>query len=523
MERKWWTLLAVSIGTFMLLLDITIVNVALPAIQHALHATFADLQWVVDAYALTLAALLLTAGSLADMYGRRRLFAVGLGLFTAGSLLCGLSNSALFLIMARGGQGLGGAVMFATALALLAQAFQGRDRGTAFGVWGAVTGIAVAIGPVLGGVITTGISWRWIFLVNVPIGVVALAVTLLRLEESRESRARRPDLPGFLLFTGALGALVYGLIRANQTSWTDAGVLACFTAFVVLIVAFLVAERVGRHPMFDLGLFRVPTFSGGAVAAFGVSSSMFALILFIVLYMQNALGYSALGTGIRLIILSGASLVTSVAAGRLSARMPVRWLIGPGLMLVALGLALMSGLHATSAWTHLIPGLILGGLGIGMVNPPLASTAVGVVHPPQAGMASGINNTFRQVGIATGIAALGSIFATRVHHDVVSSLGRLPGVGPHAAQIATAITQGNSGAGQVPPQAAAAIRSAARAAFVSGLNEILLIGAAVAAVSAVLATLLIRSRDFVGHQPGGAGQGGAAAATTSRRPEPAPA
>src|ERR1700728_278962 len=248
MERKWWTLLAVCLGTFMLLVDVTIVNVALPSIQDDLHASFAQLQWVVDAYALALAALLLTAGSLADMFGRRLLFSIGLAVFTVGSL---------FLVLARAGQGIGGAIMFATSLALLAQAFHGRERGTAFAVWGAVTGAAVAIGPVLGGVITTGWTWRGIFYVNLPIGAVAIAVTVLRVAESRDANRRRLDLPGFILFTAALIALVYGLIRAGENGWGDVGVAACLAGAAVLLAAFVVVERFGRAPMFDLSLFRV--------------------------------------------------------------------------------------------------------------------------------------------------------------------------------------------------------------------------------------------------------------------------
>ena len=503
MDGKWWTLLAVSIGTFMLLLDITIVNVALPDIQHELRATFSDLQWVVDAYALTLASLLLTAGSLADLFGRRLLFVTGLGIFTVGSLLCGVSTSPLFLIVARSGQGIGGAIMFSTALALLAHAFRGKERGTAFGVWGAVVGLAVAVGPVLGGVITSGIGWRWIFLVNVPIGVVAVFVTARQVEESKETGARRPDWPGFVLFTAGLVALVYGLIRANETGWGNTGVLALFASAAVLLGAFVVAERLGRHPMFDLSLFRVPTFSGGAVAAFGISSSLFALLLYVVLYLQDVLGYSALGAGVRLVILSGASLVTAFLAGRLSSHMPVRWLIGPGLVLVGAGQLLMTGLTAASDWTHLIAGFVVAGLGIGLVNPPLASTAVGVVEPHRAGMASGINNTFRQVGIATGIAALGSLLATRARGDLVSALSRIPAAAPKAQAAATALVQGNNpvAATGVRGPAAIAVAHAARASFVSGLNEVLVIGAVVALASAVLSTLLIRSRDFVATGP----------------------
>jgi EmrB/QacA subfamily drug resistance transporter len=487
----------------MLLLDITIVNVALPDIQHSLRASFSDLQWVVDAYALTLAALLLTAGSLADLFGRRLLFMVGLVVFTSGSLLCGVSTSPAFLIGSRSAQGVGGAIMFATALALIAQAFRGRERGVAFGVWGAVTGFAVAVGPVLGGVITTGIGWRWIFLVNVPVGVVGVLVTFARVDESKETGARRPDWPGFVLFTAGLASLVYGLIRANQAGWTETGVLVCFGLAAGLVAAFLLAERFGRHPMFDLGLFRVPTFSGGAVAAFGISSSLFAMLLYVVLYMQNALRLSALATGVRLVILSGASLVTAFAAGRLSARMPVRWLIGPGLVLVGVGQLLMGGLDAASSWTHLIPGFVVGGLGIGMVNPPLASTAVGVVEPRRAGMASGINSTFRQVGIATGIAALGSIFATKARTDVVHGLSRIPAVAHKAGAVASALVQGNNPvtASGAHGQAAAQVAAVVKSSFVASLNEILVIGGIVAIVSALLCVVLIRSRDFVATGP----------------------
>jgi EmrB/QacA subfamily drug resistance transporter len=498
MDRKWWTLIAVSVGTFMLLLDITIVNVALPDIQHSLKASFSDLQWVVDAYALSLASLLLTTGSLADLYGRRLVFCIGLVLFTAGSLLCGLATGSLFLIISRAGQGLGGAIMFATALALLAQAFQGRERGTAFGVWGAVTGIAVAVGPVLGGILTTELSWRWIFLVNVPIGAVAVILTMARVEESKETRARRPDWAGFVLFTLGLVALVYGLIRASEHSWGNTGVIECFIAAAGLLGGFLVAEQRGRHPMFELRLFRVPTFAGGLLAAFGMAASIFSLLLYLTLYLQDDLGYSALATGLRLLLMSGASFLTATVAGRLSSEIPVKWLIAPGLALIGVGLGLMAGIHTSSTWGHLIPGLVLSGLGIGMVNPPLASTAVGVVPPQQAGMASGINATFRQVGIAAGIAALGSLFADKVKTQVVAGLSGVPGVGPHASAIASGLVQGSgpSSAG-LSPQAAATVGQVARSAFANGLNQILWIGAGLAIFSAVVCFFSIRSQDFV--------------------------
>jgi MFS family permease len=461
---RWWTLTAVCLGTFMLLLDVTIVNVALPDIQSALHSSFSGLQWVVDAYALSLAALLLTAGSLADLFGRRRLYLAGLVIFSLGSLLCGIAVSTLMLQLSRGLQGVGGAIMFSVALALLADAFRGKDRGVAFGVWGAVTGLAVAIGPLLGGILTSGLSWRWIFFVNLPIGVIAVVITVMRVAESRSPVARRPDWVGFVLFTAALAA-------------------------------FVVAEWRMREPMFELALFRKPTFSGGSFAAFSLSASIFALLLYLVLYLQDVLGFSALGTGLRLLVISGGILATSTLAGRLSSRVPVRFLIGPGMLLVGVGLLLMRGLDAGSAWTHLIPGMIVSGAGVGMVNPPLASTAVGVVPPQQAGMASGINSTFRQVGIATGIALLGTLFSSQLRDFVAAHGSALGGRGP---QIAAAIQSGRIGSvlQHLPPAARPAVEQVTRAAFASGLNLILLVAAIIALAGGVAALAAIRRRDF---------------------------
>ncbi|MHB1930180.1 MAG: MFS transporter, partial [Acidimicrobiales bacterium] len=301
-DPKWWTLAAVCLGTFMLLLDITIVNVALPDIQLSLHSSFADLQWVVDAYALTLAALLLTAGSLADMFGRRRLWVVGLVIFTAASITCGAAQSPLMLEVSRGAQGVGGAIMFSVSLALLANAFHGKDRGVAFGVWGAITGVAVAIGPIAGGALVSGLSWRYIFFVNVPVGIVAVVLSITRVLESRNPHARQPDWLGFGLFTVALACLIYGLIESGSVGFGATRVIACFVAAGVLLAAFVVAEIRGDHPMFDLALFRLPTFSGGAIAAFGISAGIWSVLLYLVLYLQDVLGYSALQTGLRLLV-----------------------------------------------------------------------------------------------------------------------------------------------------------------------------------------------------------------------------
>jgi EmrB/QacA subfamily drug resistance transporter len=509
-DPKWWTLTAVCTGVFMLLLDITIVNVALPDIQTELDASLSDLQWVIDAYALSLAALLLTAGSLADLYGRRLVFVIGVALFTLGSVACGSAQDILFLTIARAFQGIGGAAMFATALALLASAFSGKDRGTAFGVFGATTGVAVAIGPVLGGVLTSGLSWRWIFFVNIPICVVAISVALLKVQESKDPRAGRPDWFGFASFSLALGALVYGLIEAGQESWGEQKVVASLVAAGVLMAVFVVSQQLQRQPMFDLGLLRNPTFAGGLIAAFGVSASIFSLLTFLVIYVQNVLDYSAVGTGVRFLFLSGASFFAAAIAGRLTEKVPVKWLIGPGFLILGVGLLLLLGIQDDSSWTHLIPGLTVAGVGIGLINPPLASTAVGVVPVERSGMASGVNSTFRQVGIATGIAALGSIFSQQVADAARPGLsGKVPPAALDGLTDALAGGQVNASAEGAQKAATAAggdsagqqafdlVHRVGTSAVVDALNHIILIAAVMAFTAGVLCLVMIRQKDFV--------------------------
>jgi len=412
-ERKWWTLIAVSIAIFMLLLDITVVNVALPDIQRTLHSSFQDLQWVVNAYSLTLAAFLLTAGAVSDLVGRRRVFVMGLIVFTLSSALCGVSASPLMLNLARALQGTGGAMMFATSLALIAQAFHGKERGVAFGVYGGVIGAAVAVGPVIGGVITSGIGWEWIFFVNVPIGIAAVFLTLSQVSESRDPNATGVDWIGLVTFSGSLFLLVFALIQGNEKGWGSARILAYLIASAALFVLFLIAEHRQRRPMLDLTLFRRPAFAGASIVALAVSASMFSMFLYLTLYIQDVLGYSPLQAGLRFLPITLLTFAVAPISGRLSVRIPVRLLLGAGLALVSAGLLTMTAVDASSGWTTLIPGFLLAGAGVGLINPPLASTAVGVVHHSRSGMASGINSTFRQVGIATGIAGLRRLPARR--------------------------------------------------------------------------------------------------------------
>jgi EmrB/QacA subfamily drug resistance transporter len=448
MDRKWRALIVVCVATFMLLLDITIVNVALPAIEKELHTSFTDLQWVVDAYALLLATCMLNAGTLGDWLGRKRVFVAGIVIFTLASAACGSATSPLFLNLARGAQGVGGAIMFAVSLAILSHEFQGRQRGTAFGIWGATIGAAVAIGPLVGGALTDYAGWRWIFFVNLPIGVLCVAGALRELHESRDEEHGGFDVLGFALLTSGLFAFVLALLRGNDWGWSSGRTLGLLAGAVSLLAAFLVAEHRQEAPMLDVSLFRKPAFTGAQVVAFTLSSAMFAQFLYLALYLQNELRYTPFQAGVRFLPLSLLSFVVAPVAGRLSESVSVRLLLGLGMALIGAALLLMHGVTPTSRWTALLPGFVVGGVGIGMVNAPLSATAVSVVEPRRAGMAAGINNTFRQVGLATGIAALG------------------------------AILQRNG-------------------TFIGGFNEILLAGSFVAFVGAVAGLALVRPQDFV--------------------------
>jgi EmrB/QacA subfamily drug resistance transporter len=497
MDRKWWTLLVVCVGTFMLLLDITIVNVALPKMAHDLKASFSDIQWVVDAYALTLAALLLTAGALADLIGRRLVFAIGLVLFALTSLLCALSPTALFLILARGGQGIGGAIMFATSLALLAQEFQGRERGTAFAAWGATLGAAVAIGPLVGGALTDGLGWPSIFYINVPIGLAAAVLTMTRVPESRDPAGKRIDWIGTVTFTAALFLLVLALIRGNAEGWGSATIVSLIAGSVALLAGFTVSQVVQENAMFDLTLFRKPAFDGAALAAFAIAAAMFAMFLYLTIYLQTILGLSPLQTGLRFLPITLVMFVVAGASGRLVGRVPARLPLGAGLALTGAGLLLMRGVTASSHWTALLVGFIVAGIGIGLVNPALASSAIAVVPPRRSGMASGINNTFRQVGLATGIAGLGAVFESQLSGKLAPRLAGTPAAG-HVSQIAHAVAAGGAQSviGGVPPERRAQAALAIHSAFAGALNDILVIAGIVALVGAALALVLVRQRDF---------------------------
>jgi EmrB/QacA subfamily drug resistance transporter len=500
MQRKWWTLIAVSVATFMLLLDITVVNVALPSIRDDLGASFTDLQWVVDAYALTLAALVLTAGSLADRLGRRRVFVAGLTIFTGASLLCALAPDPTFLNLARAVQGVGGAIMFAVSLALIAQEFvAGRERGMAMGIYGATIGIAVAIGPLVGGALTDSLGWESIFYLNVPIGIGAIAITYLKVRESRDPNATRVDWPGVATFSAALFLLVLALVRGNDEGWGSTLIVSLLAGAGALLLAFLAIERRVAEPMLPLELFKRPAFTGVQLAAFAISSSIFALFLYLTLYLQNYLGLSPFQAGLRYLPITVVSFFAAPIAGALLSRVHARLMLSVGLAGVGVGLLLMSGIDAGSDWTTLLGGFLVAGAAVGLINPVVADVAVSVVPKERSGMAAGINDTFRQVGVAVGIAVWGAIFVGRGADKVAELTAGTPAAsGGRPRELVEAASSGNldQALQAVPPSARHTVADAAREGFLSGLNDVLTLGALVSFAGAVLALWLVRERDI---------------------------
>ena len=505
MHRKWWTLIAVSVATFMLLLDITVVNTALPSIRDDLGASFTDLQWVIDAYTVSLAALVLTAGVLADRLGRRRVFAAGLAIFTVASLLAGLAPDPTFLNVTRAVQGVGGAVMFAVSLALIAQEFSaGRERGAAMGVYGATIGVAVAFGPLVGGALTEGLGWESIFFLNVPIGIAAIAITYAKLRESRDPNASSIDWAGLVTFSAALVLLVLGLLRGNDEGWGSALIVSLLGGAAALMALFLAIESRVKEPMLPLHLFRKPAFAGVQLAALAVSSSMFALFLYLTFYLQGYLGHEPLEAGLRYLPLTVTNFFVAAATGALLSRVQARVLISAGLAITGVGLLLMGGLDPSDSWTALLGGFILAGAGVGLINPAIADVAVSVVPKEQSGMASGINDTFRQVGIAIGIAAWGAIFLGRGAAKVEELAAGTPAAtGDHPRELVEAVSSGNldSALASVPPGARSGAANAARDGFLSGINEILMLGGILSIAGALLALWLIRERDIEREAP----------------------
>jgi EmrB/QacA subfamily drug resistance transporter len=449
----------------MLMLDIAVVNTALSRIAEDLDAGLSGLQWVVDAYTLALAATVLTFGSLADRFGRRRLFIAGLALFTAASAACAAATSIEVLVGARAVQGTGAAVMFAVSLAILADAFPGaKERAGALAAYGATIGASFAVGPLVGGALTSGIDWQWIFLVNIPLGLACLWITRAYVRESRDPQARRVDVPGQVVLGAGLFLLVFALLRGNEEGWGSAMIVGGLGAAAVLLAAFVAIERRLAEPMLPLGLFRNPSFAGAQVAALAISASFFAIFLYVTLYLQQVLGLSAIEAGLVYLPATIVIFLVSGATSTLGERVSARVMISVGLALVSVGMGLMTLGGVDSSWTALMPGFLVAAVGTGLFNPAVVAVALGSAPAEQSGLAAGVNDTFRQAGIAVGVAGLGAL---------------------------------------VPADAAL---GGSAAEFVSGLHDAYWVGAALALAGAIAAAVLIRgvhASEVVGEEPAG--------------------
>jgi EmrB/QacA subfamily drug resistance transporter len=486
--RKWLPLVAICTGTFMLLVDVTIVNVALPDMATDLGTSFSQLQWVVDVYALALAALVLGAGSLADLFGRRRLYLIGLVLFALASLASGLAPDAGFLIAARGLQGIGGAIMFATTIALINTSYEGRDRGTAFGIWGAVVGASAALGPILGGALTE-LSWRWIFFVNLPVCVLAVLLTLSAVQEARQPDAPRPDVPGIVLFTLGAGGVVFGLVRAAADGWGRFEAWGPIAGGLLVLAVWVLVELRQQAPMLDVRLFRSRSFSGIMLGALLLNGAAFTELIYMSLWLQSIGGLSPLQAGCVFIPLSALSFGVAAAAGRVLQTRPPRFVLGGGLLLIGIGALLMALVQADSTWRVLVAGLAVLGAGVGMANPTLASAALAAVPRERSGMASGAVNTARQLGFALGVAVLGSVFTARAASVLAGS-----GV-PDASGTASALTAGQAGRiiGAADPGSRGRLSDLLAEAYASGLREVFLVCAGAGLLGGLLVVWLVRA------------------------------
>jgi EmrB/QacA subfamily drug resistance transporter len=485
--RKWMPLLAVCLGTFMLLIDVTIVNVALPDMAAGLSTSFSALQWVIDIYALVLAALLMALGAVCDALGRRSVYIGGLALFALASLASGLAPNAAMLIAARGVQGAGGAAMFATTIALLNSSYQGRDRGTAFGIWGAVAGGAAAAGPVIGGLLTEGASWRWIFFVNLPVSVIAVAMTLRFVAPDRVRAGLRLDLPGLVAFTAGAAAITLGLIRSSEDGWAAAGTIALLAGGAAALAVFAVVESRVARPLLEPALFRRPAFTGIMLVALLLNAAAFAYLAYSSLWLQTVVGLSPVRAGLLgAAPLSAAAFVVSALIGRFLHASNPRWIIGGGMLLVGIGAALQATLGAHSSWPSLVAGLIVTGVGVGLATPTLVSNAMAAVPLAQGGMAAGAVNTARQLGYAFGIAVLGSVFSARMTHAIAVGGGR-PG-------LSQAISGGQARAvlGRVPAGQRGPLDQLIHSATASGLNACFVVAALLGLAGGLIAIATIR-------------------------------
>ena len=472
--------------------------VALPDIEQTLNANFTELQWIINAYVLMFAAFVLTAGTLMDLLGRRLIFVIGMVLFTLSFLFCGLATDSLWLIISRGALGVGAALSLG--LPLLVYEFDDRDRAIAFGIWGVAVCIGSAFGPLIGGIINDVLGWQWIFLINVPIGFIVTVLALTQVRESRDPNSRNLDWIGLLSFTSMFFLLMFTLIEGNERGWTSPIIIAALTGAGILFVGFLVAESHQVRPMFDLSLFRLPTFVGASTIAVVIAGTFFTLIVYLPIYFQGVLGYSATQAGLALVPMAVPLLVMGSIAGKLATYLPSRVFLGVGLAIISLGAVRMATISVDSSLSALLGGMILAGIGAGLINGELSNVVVSVVIPERSGMASGINHTMRQLGFGIGIAGLGAIFSHQVRTSVLTAITNTAVTeGKQGSEFAERVIAGDiHGAVTSLPLGVQSISAQiAKASFISGMHRIFIVAAIVALLGAALTCILVRKRDIV--------------------------
>ncbi len=493
-NRKWWTLGAMSFSLFMIMLDNTVVNVALPSIQRDLDSSLSSLEWTINAYTLTFAVLLVTGGRLGDIFGRRRWFIIGVVLFAGSSATAGLAPNDVSLVVSRAVQGLGAALMMPATLSIITNAFPPEERGKAIGTWAGVSALALAIGPVVGGFLTEQVSWRAIFFLNVPVAIAAVVVTLGTVKESRDRTVERSvDYLGVGMLTIGLTGLVLALVEGNSWGWSSTGVIALLSASAIGLASFVVVEMRVRNPMVQFEFFRNRTFVGTNAIAFIVSFAMLAMFFFMALYMQNILGYSPLEAGVRFLPATLMIMVTAPLAGRLTDRIGAKLPIAAGMSLVAIALSIQSEITVDTGYNQLLPSFILMGLGMGLVMSPMSTAAMNSVDVAKAGVASGILSMSRMVGGTFGVAAVGALFQSLSESRLGSKLAATNLTAEQQAWFKDNLGSGDVQAqlNQLDSETSRQVGAAMKETFVYALTSSGKLSTVVAALGVVIALLVI--------------------------------